>query len=273
MIQNSSVLVDLHISVWTGRKLDKEVSAKVDAEHSTKTRAGNYHKRLLAGTEALDNLQRVAAAARQWHYTNTLPWSDNGQRLLPMANFFDYKAMANEYKRQFEEASDNFYAQYDDLVTAAAFTLGTLFNANDYPTVDSIRGKNHFRAIFSPVPDVGDFRVDIPKEYIEELRKISDERIEHAMKDAWNRLHECLTHMSNKLAGQEKQIFRDSLVTNATDLCAMLTKLNVTNDPKLEDARQKLERALLGIDAKDLRKNDAVRQDVKSRVDEILSMF
>jgi predicted secreted Zn-dependent protease len=79
--------------------------------------------------------------------------------------------------------------------------------------------------------------------------------------------------MSDKLAGTEKQVFRDSLVTNATDLCSMLTKLNVTNDPKLEQARQQLEKALIGVDAKELRKHDAVRVDVKARVDEILSMF
>jgi hypothetical protein len=53
----------------------------------------------------------------------------------------------------------------------------------------------------------------------------------------------------------------------------MLTRLNVTNDPKLEQARQQLEKALIGVDAKELRKHDAVRHDVKSRVDEILSMF
>lgn len=273
MIQNSSVLVDLHISVWTGRKMDKRVSEAVDADNNTKTRAGNYHKKLLAGTEALDGLHSVAARVRQWHYANTLPWSDNGQRLLPMANFFDYKAMVGDFKVQFEDAANNFYSQYDNLVTAAAFTLGNLFNADDYPTIASIRGKNSFHVVFSPVPDVGDFRVDIPNEYREELQKISDERVQNAMKDMWERMHDCLKHMSEKLSGEGKQIFRDSLVTNAVDLCGMLTKLNVTNDPKLEDARQKLERALLGVDAKDLRKNDAVRQDVKARVDEILSMF
>lgn len=273
MIQNSAVLTDLHISVWTGRKMDKRVSEQVDATNNTKARAGNYHKKLLAGTEALDGLHKVVSNIRQWHYENTLPWADNGQRLLPMANFFDYKAMMADFNRQFNDAAENFYAQYGDLVSAAAFTLGDLFNADDYPSVDQIRTKNKFNVMFSPVPDAGDFRVDIPNEYREELQKVSDERVAHAMKDAWDRLHDCLSRMSEKLAGAEKQIFRDSLVTNAVDLCAALTKLNVTNDAKLEDARQKLERALVGIDAKELRKSDDTRKDVKARVDEILSMF
>jgi hypothetical protein len=49
--------------------------------------------------------------------------------------------------------------------------------------------------------------------------------------------------------------------------------LNVTNDPKLELARQQLEKALVGIDAKELRKDDRTRLYVKDRVDEILGMF
>jgi hypothetical protein len=273
MIQDSAVLVDLNISVWTGRKMDKRVSEQVDASNNTKTRAGNYHKKLLAGTEALDALHAVAGNMRQWHYENTLPWNDNGSRLLPMSNFFEYKAMLNQFQQQFQNAVDGFISQYDDLVSAAAFTLGDLFNPNDYPTVDQIRNKNSMRVVFSPVPTAGDFRVDIPNEYREELQKISEERVNAAMKDAWDRLHTCLKHMSDKLAGTEKQVFRDSLVNNATDLCSMLTKLNVTNDPKLEQARQELERALVGIDAKELRKNDDIRKDVKARVDEILGMF
>ena len=273
MIQDSAVLVDLNISVWTGRKLDKRVSEQVDASNNTKTRAGNYHKKLLAGTEALDALHAAANLLRQYHYENTLPWSDSGTRLLPMSNFFDYKAGLADFQANFNGALEEFVSQYDDLVSAAAFTLGDLFNPNDYPSAEKVRSKNSIRVVFSPVPNAGDFRVDIPNEYREELQKISDERINAAMKDAWDRLHDCLKHMSEKLAGEQKQVFRDTLVTNALDLCVMLTRLNVTNDPKLEQARQQLEKALIGVDAKELRKHDAVRHDVKSRVDEILSMF
>lgn len=273
MIHNNSVLVDLNIRVWTGRKMDKRVSEQVDASNNTKARAGNYHKKLLAGTAALDELHRVANETRTWHYENTLPWADNGTRLLPMANFFEYKAKLNEYIDKFDVAAANFYSQYNDLVSAAAFTLGALFNPNDYPPLDSLHSKNSLRYVFSPVPDAGDFRVDIPNEYREELKKISDERINAAMQDAWGRLHDCLKHMSEKLAGAEKQIFRDSLVENAVELCGMLTRLNVTNDTKLEAARQEVERALVGITAKDLRKDDTLRHNTKAHVDQILSMF
>jgi hypothetical protein len=53
----------------------------------------------------------------------------------------------------------------------------------------------------------------------------------------------------------------------------MLSNLNVTNDPKLEEARRELENALVGIEASDLRESLGIRKDVKARVDNILKSF
>jgi hypothetical protein len=53
----------------------------------------------------------------------------------------------------------------------------------------------------------------------------------------------------------------------------LLSNLNVTNDPKLEEARQKLEKALAGVKPEDIRESEAIRTNVKSKVDEILNMF
>lgn len=277
MIQNSAMLVDLNIGVWTGRKMDKKVSEEIDASKGTHARAGNYHKKLLAGTQKLDELQKLVSAVRIWHYAQTLPWSDGGSRLLPMANFFDYKATLNDYQQQFEESVNEFLQDYPTLVSAAAFQLGDLFDSDEYPSADKLVDKFKFKYVFLPVPEAGDFRVDVGDAYKNELQEqyqnFYQDKLNNAMQDAWERLHDCLTRMSEKLAGTEKQIFRDSLVNNATDLCELLTKLNVTGDSKLELARKKLESALLGVTADELRKHEDLRHDTKAKVDEILSMF
>lgn len=277
MIQNSAVLVDLNISVWLGRKLDRRVSEEIDAAKDTKARAGNYHKQLLPGMGALERLNGIANATRAWHYENTLPWADSGTRLLPMANFFKYKEELRKRQAEFDAAAQEFYNEYPSLISAAALKLGALFSRNDYPSVGDIQHRNRFTYHISPVPQVGDFRVDAPEEAKQELKEqyesYYNDKVQQASRDLWDRLHECLKHMSDKLAGTEKQIFRDSLVNNTMELCEMLTRLNVTNDPKLEAARQEVEKALVGVTAKDLRKDSDLRHDTKARVDQILSMF
>ena len=47
-IQTSAMLVELNISSWTARKLDRRVSDEVDATKATRARAGNYNKNFVA---------------------------------------------------------------------------------------------------------------------------------------------------------------------------------------------------------------------------------
>jgi hypothetical protein len=68
----------------------------------------------------------------------------------------------------------------------------------------------------------------------------------------------------------DKKIFRDSLVDNAMELTSLLTKLNVTNDPKLEDARKELEKSLVGVTPEDLRESPVLRQIVVDKVSQIM---
>jgi hypothetical protein len=288
-IQNAAILVDLNIGAWTGRKLDKNVSSEIDVAKGTKAKGGNYHKHLLAGTDKLDAVQKIVSAVRVWHYEQTLPWSDGGSRLLPMKNFFDYKRTLSMFEAQFTRAVDEMVSEYPVMVTAAAFQLGALFNRADYPEADTIKAKFKFNYVFMPVPTAGDFRIQAADEAIAELQAQAEQhvttRLNDAMKDIWTRLHECLSHMSTKLTdlptprvlkdGTEmySQVFRDSLVNNAVELCGLLTKLNVTDDPDLELARHKLEDAIFGVTADDLREDDHVRSALKSEVDSILKAF
>ena len=288
-IQNTAVLVDLNISAWTGRKLDKKVSGEIDVSKGTKTKAGNYHKNLLAGAAKLDAVQKIASAVRVWHYEQTLPWSDGGSRLLPMKNFFDYKATLSMFQQQFETAVKELLVEYPQLVSAAAFQLGALFDRAEYPEVEDIERKFKFNYVFMPVATASDFRIETNDETIAELQAQAEQnvskRVNDAVQELWERLHTTLTHMSEKLADLPKprvlkdgtevhvQVFRDSLVNNAVELCGLLTKLNVTNDPKLEYARKTLEQAIVGVDADRLREDDIKREDVKAKVDDILKAF
>lgn len=289
MIQETSVLVDLNISYWSGRKLDKRVSEEIDVSKGTKARGGNYNKKLLAGTDKLEQVQKLVGTIRTWNYMQTLPWSDGGSRLLPMKNFFDYKATLASFEQQFNDAVEAFLQEYPQLVSAAAFQLGALFDRSEYPDAEELRHKFKFKYSFCPVPKSGDFRVDTNEETKRELEAQYESffanKLNDAMKDIWGRLHETLTHMSAKLADSpvprvsktgevnNTQIFRDSLINNAVELCGLLTRLNVTNDPQLEFARKKLESAIAGVDANTVRESDEVRKNVKQQVDDILSAF
>jgi hypothetical protein len=273
-IASSAVLIDLNISVWTARKLDKSVSKEIDINKGATTQAGNYNKHILAGADELDRITKLSTEIRDWHTRQTLPWSDAGTRLLPMANFFDYKDQMADYEEVFKERVESFIKNYPNIITVMAYRLGSLFDRNDYPDADIVANRFKLKYTIMPVPEVGDFRVDVEqgmKEKLEqEYKNAYDERVNNAMNDAWSRLHQTMARMVERLSGDDKKIFRNSLVDNALELTGLLTKLNVTKDPKLEQARIGLEKSLMGISPEDLRQHADLRQDVLARVNSIM---
>ena len=279
-INTSAMLVDLSISNWTAKKLDKKVSEEVDASKATKTRAGNYHKNLLAGSQALEAVIKYGNNTRLWHHRQTLPWSDSGTRIVTMDNFLDYKAQLVEHENNYNRLVNNFVVTYPTLISAAAFQLGDLFNRDEYPEPEVVAKKFKFSYVFSPLPSAGDFRVDIgeqaAKELVEQYENTFNTRVQEAMQDVWDRVHDCLTHMSDRLADDDKgerKGFHKTLLSNASELIDLMQKLNITKDPKLEAARKELSKALLGVEIDDLKKSDSTRKHVKVQVDEILGKF
>jgi hypothetical protein len=279
-IATSSMLVELNVSCWTARKLDKKVSEEVDAAKKTKARGGNYHKNLLAGSKSLEDVNKYAARVRLWNTINTLPWSDKGNRLIPMKHFLDYKAELNTHEVEFNRLCQKFFAEYPTLISAAAFSLGDMFDREEYPELDHIMNKFRFVYSFSPVPTSGDFRIDINEEAKNELVQQYEAnfqtRIEGAMREVWERLHDCLIHMSERLENDEegkRKGFHATLLGNAKELIDLLDKLNITRDPKLESAKRDLASALLLVDIDTLKESDEVRLQTKNKVDAILSKF
>ena len=279
-IASSAMLVELSISTWTARKLDKKVSTQVDLDNGAKTKVVNANKNLMAGTGVLDTIVKYAANARAWHISQTLPWTDNGSRLLPMSNFVNYKKQLGELETNYEALVDKFIIAYPNLVSAAAFQLGTLFDRNEYPHEDALRKKFKFTYSFFPVPTAGDFRIDINEEAKAEIiancNSAYQDRLNNAMREAWSRLHDCLSRMSERLtdnADGSRKIFRDSLVENGVELVDMLKHLNITKDPSLEQARRELELAIAHHSLDSLRDNSNAREVVKMKVDTILSKF
>jgi len=283
-LDTCAMLVEFNASVWTARKLDKSTSDEVVASKNAGAKdAARVNKHLLAGRTELDVIQQAVGRARQFVYDNTAPWSDSGLRLLPTVNFMKFTERMNDFEEEIEALVKSFVAIYPTLITAQALALGDMFKRDDFPTANEIMTKFSFRVNYMPVPSSGDFRVDVGNQAQQELKErleaLTQERIDLAMSDVRERLGTHLKRMSDRLTtdyvnGEAKsRRFHDTLVDGALELCDLTKSLNVTNDADLEGARHQLEQLLVGVTPTDLRKNEAIRQDVKKNVDAILDKF
>jgi hypothetical protein len=278
-ISSSAVLISLNISCWPASKVDREATDKVNTDANAVSSAGQVRKDLFAGTSLRKDIERKAARIRNYFSSSTLPWADKGERMLPMPLFMDVKQTIAREKREYDEMCEMFFDAYPQLVVDAPSRLGKFYKAEDYPDIEEVRSKFGFRYTITPMPEAGDFRLDVANEELAELKAQYEtayqQRLADAMRDPWERLHDMLKGMSEKLAdsGDKTKRFHDSFVSNPIELCTLLTKLNVTNDPKLEEARRHLEAAMVGADIEAIKEAPEVRADMKSKVDAILGKF
>jgi hypothetical protein len=278
-ISSSAVLISLNISCWPASKVDREATDKVNTDANAVSSAGQVRKDLFAGTSLRKDIERKAARIRNYFSSSTLPWADKGERMLPMPLFMDVKQTIAREKREYDEMCEMFFDAYPQLVVDAPSRLGKFYKAEDYPDIEEVRSKFGFRYTITPMPEAGDFRLDVANEELAELKAQYEtayqQRLADAMRDPWERLHDMLKGMSEKLAdsGDKTKRFHDSFVSNPVELCTLLTKLNVTNDPKLEEARRHLEAAMVGADIEAIKEAPEVRADMKSKVDAILGKF
>lgn len=276
-LASSAMLVELGISTWTARKLDKRASEDVTSQNHAQKGMADVRKRLISCDE-LTAVQKFAGNARTSHYAMTLPWSDSGLRMLTTSRYFDYHASITALQGEFFNLVEKFLSRYEWQITEVQLKLGDLFDSAEYPSLDKVRNKFDFRLNYIPLPSAGDFRVDIGNEaelaMREHYEKFYAEQLGRAMGDIWKRAHVILSRMSDRLdykGKEDKKLFHDTLVSNVVDLIGVMENMNVTGDPNMQLQQRRLKMAMQGVDPNDLRHDPILRENTKRTVDEVLA--
>jgi hypothetical protein len=164
--------------------------------------------------------------------------------------------------------------KYNDAVIDVQLKMGDLFSRDDYPTVEALERKFNVGINYMPLPDAGDFRVDIGNDALREAKaQYADfytKQFDTAMNDVWTRLHKALTNMSERLdygSKEDKKVFRDSLVGNVTGMIELLRVCNVNNSTQMSAMADKLEEAMSGVTPDALREDEYFRAETKAAVD------
>lgn len=276
-VSASSMLVELSIGSWTGRKLDKRASQAVTDQARAAKGVANVNKKLLGDCAELDAVTKFVANARNVHYSSTAPWSDTGLRIIPTARYFKYHEQMTGLQNEFARLVEKFVQAYDWEISQAQVKLGDLFNPDEYPTADSLRNKFRFNLNYIPLPTAGDFRVDMEQDALNVLKEhyetFYSNQLQTAMKDVWERTHDALSKMSERLDYTDtstKKIFRDSLVENVLEVVNLLGDFNITGDSQMTAMKERLEDTMRGVTPDALREDSYLRAETKRQVDDII---
>ena len=293
LLSQKAILASVTIGGWSARKYDEKVTKDTNRRHNAGDDAGRYNKLLIA-KEGIEEINRITGAARTASYRLTMPWLDEGARILPTALYDEYAKTLRAFRIEYEAAVRKFSQGYPQLVTDAKARLNGMFNEADYPDVSEMSlfdrkknpwGRFRFEIVMLPCPDAADFRTDLADEHADDIRADIEARMQAAMQEAMSgpvqrviivvqAMVERLTAYKPAKPGSGKRsegTFKDSLVDNIRDLVELLPAFNIAGNKALDSITQRLRDELCRNDADVLRDDAKVRDATKKAAKAILA--
>lgn len=280
-IAERAMLVGITIRRWHPHATDQKIGEEVAQNHQSDRSMGKYRKRLLPKNCTMP-VATLVNELRSFYYLKTLPWSDDGSRVLSREAYFDFQKGVAEIRTRWNVEVDKFLSAYPGYVDDAKVRLKDVFDPSNYPTIDQLKKKFAIEISVRPIPSGKDLRVDVGDEETARIRREIDAEskatIDAAMQTVWGRLKEVVEHAATRLKaytvtkeGKTEHAFRESLVTNITELLDLIPQLNVTDDSNLKAFSVKVRAELTQHTATELRDDEKIRKDVATKAEDILS--
>ena len=272
-LTNKAMILNLQIGLWSGHKLDKEKSAEVTRDAGAQTGAARVNKHLIA-KEVMSPITQAASAVRTHFYGATLPWKDNGDRLLTRVMYMGFMEEHGRRVQEFKDAVHHFTNfTYPGVRDQAEFRMGELFKPDDYPHAEDIERKFYVTLDIDAITEAGDFRVQgLDSDDVDRIKGDMEQamqvRITKAMGDVWKRLADTLGYFSERM--NSDGVFRDSTVNNLKEIAALLPGLNLTGDPALAAIGHEISVLVGQHDPKDIRKDPELREAIGREAQDII---
>lgn len=268
-------------------KLDKQASEQSDAQHNAKRGTGKVNVVRLPGAElAVASLKAVQRRARLLLASYTTQWGAD-RRLLPNVFIGDFAGEFDKLRREHDELRDNFVANAQSYIAAARQNLGSYQVLP--PDEDEIALAFTLGFDLQPVPDVKNYEIG-NKELEAQLKARFERDIQasfvEAQKDLLRRLAEPLENLIERMKQYDARerrkkktkvadkagTFKETVVTNITDIAKIFSAFNLTGDPLLTRIAEQLD-AFDGIEHKDLTRSKDLRDDCARRAADIRGML
>ena len=220
-------------------------------------------------SEALKAIQKLDGEIRKYIAVRCLPsLFRSGVYLLPIDLIQEVDMRLQTFTMERQMRVDAFMGEYRETANAAEFRLGSLYNAQDYPSESKVRAQFYMVTRYLTFSTPGQLRAVNPALFERETQKMQ-QQIASATEEITGMLRsamaELVDHLIDRLSpepGGKRKVFRDSLVGNVKDFLEVFQARNIADDRALADLVTQAERLLDGVDAGDLRDSAKLRERV-----------
>jgi len=287
-LRNTTVLLRLKASTYTGSVTDDEVSREVTQAKKASDGAAKVIKNLMKDVAEHHELTLYRGRMAAWFKQVTYPWDDPLRACFKL----DYPRIMDEYTNSWlpgwHQRVEALVSVWPTVIARAAFPQGDMFKREDYPDASEVRRRYKINLYVSEVPE-GNFTdlmmqgvaEDLHAEYQQQTNRIVKDIAtvqRERLIDVMTSIGECCGYNIKELEDgtqkiTPKKIHQDTL-KKALAFCDTFAVFNVSDDPELEAARAALEQAMMRYgDVESLRKNASTRAAMQNEMNDILSKF
>ena len=101
-LHDKAILVTLSLPKFGLNRKDDGEAKEVAKRHGADSKSAAVTKRLLQGNPAYDAIRKFDAALGLWNRTQTLPWNDDGTRMLPTLQYDTYMTYMRQARAERE---------------------------------------------------------------------------------------------------------------------------------------------------------------------------
>jgi hypothetical protein len=287
-LASAALLVRVEVNTWTATKQDRAVSNEITASKNATADSARVTKLLLSHSPQHKALLNYRQTVYNWMQLRTHDWAGDW-RVLPVYKLEEFNREYAAHEVEFRKLLDAFLAVYPSLISDAAFKHGGLFDVSEYPDIETVRGKFRLNKFVTTVPK-DDFRVavadavadDLKQQYEAQLNNIVD----GVMQDMKKRLVTYATRLRDaceevkaeadaeaKSGKVKRRKIYETTFDNVKSVVDMLRNFNLTDDPELVAAADKLSAIMSNTTLNDLRESAFTRSEVRDDLNDVLSKF
>lgn len=225
--------------------------------------------------------QNKANEMYAYHIKSTLPFGDEGSRVLPNTSYFTYTQKMNDFISELALLRNQILSTWDALVQAditqrnndlAAQGKPQSAQVGDYPTVQQMENTLYVSWFPEPISTINDFRFNLEPEMLDVVQRQFDDMIAQCSAERFNRMLTPVSAFIEKLThykGDKGQRWYDSFVDNLAAIPEEIRALNIVDDPVVDTFIEEIEKMMrpYAPNPSMLKEDSQAREELKKKLE------
>lgn len=271
-LRESTAPVKISFTWFGARKAISDVHKEEIAEkYGAAAKRISASKKLLEKHPALKELQRIKGEITRYWKDNTLPFPEDGIRLLRKERLAEFRYQLQVFANDLTEAVRNLDDARYEIMEIARQELGDLYDADDYPASFADRFSVQ---VSYPNISIPNYLAELDPEAFEAEKQRVTQQFEAGVREAEQefikQFEGLLSHLADRLTPDpvtgEAKTFKAASLDNLNEFFERFKSLSIGSNDRLDTLVTEAQDIVSGLNPKTLRNNVTLRESIAANL-------